>query len=59
MEDAALTVPLLLPLPDSPSPLLCPHLPVKFGCISRLWHITELTQGGVTDASAGWSAVQI
>lgn len=49
----ALTVSPLLPLPGSPSPLLCPHLPVKFGFIGHLWPAMEVTQAGVPNASAG------
>lgn len=48
----------LQPLLGWPSPLLCPNL-LKFGFfIYFLGPITELTGGGITNASAGWNAVQ-
>lgn len=49
----ALTIFLLLSLPNFPSPLLCPHLPVKFVHFGLLWHNTELTQGGITIPQQG------
>lgn len=46
------------PLLGWPSPLLCPNL-LKFGLFIHVGGpITELTGGGVTNASAGWNAVQ-
>lgn len=46
------------PLLGWPSPLLRPNL-LKFGSFIRFWGpVTELTGGGVPNASAGWNAVQ-